>query len=322
MADLPFAIAEIHIRDFRGIDDLKMSFCGPDGKTPNELVVIGGPNGTGKTAVLEACLLVTGHEDVLTGSKGKTAIRKGASKFFIDATLMDQGKERRVQYHSGRQEHFLIPCLYFSSRRVLSLVGAVGVTTGPDAVKLPETEENRLGIVKQYLTNARLFELFPTDKPISNGSYQSAIAALNSAWTQFYPGEDFALEPAGSDPTSGFDLFLNSSQVARLPVDQMSSGQLELFVFIASVLTWPANSGLIVIDEPELHLDTDWHRTIVRIIQQLKPRCQLIVATHSPDIYDSATSFERHFLVEEDDVRAKIWENVQKTSVGGAVDAS
>lgn len=65
--------------------------------------------------------------------------------------------------------------------------------------------------------------------------------------------------------------------------------------------------GIVLIDEPELHLDPLWHRSLLRSISALKPKCQIIAATHSPEVFDSVRSFERHFLVPADDPRAQAW---------------
>ena len=69
--------------------------------------------------------------------------------------------------------------------------------------------------------------------------------------------------------------------------------------------------GIIFVDEPELHLDPQWHRLILRSLMRLQPRAQLVVATHSPEIYDAAASYERHFLVPEGDPRAHLWRPVE-----------
>ena len=59
MAQPSIALTELSIRDFRGIDKLDLVFRRPDGQ-PNSLVVLAGPNGSGKTAVLEAALIAAG----------------------------------------------------------------------------------------------------------------------------------------------------------------------------------------------------------------------------------------------------------------------
>ncbi len=123
----------------------------------------------------------------------------------------------------------------------------------------------------------------------------------------FYPAQSFVVEPVSDDPEGGFDMFLNRPNQPRLAVDLLSSGQIELLTFAGDLITsnWP--QGIILIDEPELHLDPQWHRQVLKTLKFLKPECQIIVATHSPEIYDSVLSFERHFLVPDDDPRAKAW---------------
>ena len=52
-------IKKLEIYNFRGVDEIKLDFTGPGGK-PLNLIVLTGKNGTGKTAVLEACTIVAG----------------------------------------------------------------------------------------------------------------------------------------------------------------------------------------------------------------------------------------------------------------------
>src|SRR5207247_1652919 len=102
--------------------------------------------------------------------------------------------------------------------------------------------------------------------------------------------------------------YLRTDGGERVPVDALSSGQLELFALFGSLLRLNFEEGVLVIDEPELHLDPQWHAVMLRAIRQALPKVQLIVATHSPRVYDSVMSFQRHFLVSEADPRAKAWQ--------------
>ena len=175
-----------------------------------------------------------------------------------------------------------------------------------------KNEQNRLWNIKQYFVNARAHDLYSSgnasSKPLSESRFTLAISGLNRAWQMFYPGQWFTVEPVSDEPESGFDIFLNRPNQPKLAIDLLSSGQIEIFTFAGDLIIskWP--QGIIVIDEPELHLDPQWHRQVLKALQFLKPECQIIVATHSPEIYDSVLSFERHFLVPEDDPRAKVWE--------------
>ena len=68
---------------------------------------------------------------------------------------------------------------------------------------------------------------------------------------------------------------------------------------------------LVLMDEPELHLDPAWHTLFVRSMRESFPGTQFLLATHSPDIYDSVYSFQRRLLLPEDDPRLKAWHNAQ-----------
>jgi predicted ATPase len=121
--------------------------------------------------------------------------------------------------------------------------------------------------------------------------------------------EDLFVDLVEPDEAAGgsFDVFLRRAGGPSIPVDELSSGQLELFLFFSALVLNDESDGIVFIDEPELHLDPQWHATILRTLMELQPRAQFIVATHSPAIYETAKSYERHFLVPEDDPRAGIW---------------
>jgi len=317
------ALASVSIRDFRGIDTLDLDFRGPDGN-PNSLVVLAGPNGCGKTAALEAALLMVGGHDLVVGRLDKDAIRRGASRYSIEASVKCGEQYLSKKHQSGRPPTPLriqIPHCYFSSWRAPQLPGPLDVTVGKPGRRPAKGHENRLLHVKQRLVNAAAVELFQKSLP-PFGRYSSWIRAINEAWSGFYPDthQTFAVElvtPGDGDSSGSFDVFLRAPDGFRLEVDLLSSGQIELFLFLGELALNDDREGIIFIDEPELHLDPQWHRVIVRSLRHLQPRAQLIVATHSPEIYDAAASYERHYLVPEHDPRSWLW--AQQRSVESGV---
>jgi hypothetical protein len=310
-------IASLSIRDFRGIDRLELDFRGPDGY-PNSLVVLAGPNGCGKTTVLEAALILAGGIKLVAGPCGRRAIRRGSTDYEIHAEFQagEQNFSRRdapgltgPAFSDHPIQHW-----YFSSWRAPSLVGSLNPTVGRPGRRLAKTDQNRLRNVKQLLVNAATVERFETPLP-QLGRYSAIIQEINDAWREFYPdaGQTFAVEivsPTEPD-IGGFDVYLRSPEGPRLEVDLLSSGQLELFLFLSALALNEDREGIIFIDEPELHLDPQWHRLIMRSLMRLQPRAQLVVATHSPEIFDAAASYERHFLVPEGDPRAHLWRPVE-----------
>lgn len=67
-----------------------------------------------------------------------------------------------------------------------------------------------------------------------------------------------------------------------LPIAQLSSGEKHLIKILLSSLA--AGSNAILIDEPELSLHLDWQTVFVSTIRSLNPGCQLILASHSPEV--------------------------------------
>ena len=113
MPDLHAGIREIHIRNFRGIDELKLSFVGPR-DYPTQIVVLGGPNGSGKTSVLEACVMAGGHGGLIRGKAGPQAIRAGADDYRIEAVIQVQQTQTKVICDSRRTGRIVVPFVYYS----------------------------------------------------------------------------------------------------------------------------------------------------------------------------------------------------------------
>lgn len=313
------ALESLSIRNFRGIDHLDLAFVGPDG-LPNPLVVLAGPNGSGKTAVLEAALIAAGGTDLLVGASGRRAVRKGADDYRIEATLQINGSSHEIQATSDAPPPTpRLPHWYFSSWRAPLHVGSLGVTVGKPGRKPRKNDANRLWNVKQILVNAAAKAHFPGEQRSFIHTYNDWMETIHQAWLEFYPESDGRFEVEIVDPSDAeadaegvgaFDLYYKRAGAPRLEIDYLSAGQLELFLFLAALVLNDGREGIVFIDEPELHLDPQWHRLIVRSLVRLQPNAQFIVATHSPQIYDAARSYERHFLVPDDDPRARLWPTV------------
>ena len=317
----PIALTSLKIRDFRGIENLELDFRGPDG-LPNNLVVLAGPNGSGKTGVLEAALILSGGHKLAVGSRGVRAIRRGATDYLIEASFMRNGNEVSVSdVPTADPPGYLLSeratkasVWYFSSWRAPNLVGAVNVSVGKPGRRPEKTDPNRLLNVKQQLVNAAAVQRFRSQKPLVDTSYDIWVGQINQAWKNFYPDREdlFVVDLVDSElqGDGAFEVYFCPENSPPIPVDDLSAGQLELFLFLAALVLNDERKGIVFIDEPELHLDPQWHAPIIRTLMGLQPKAQFIVATHSPQIYEAAMSYERHFLVPEDDPRARAWPGV------------
>ena len=67
-----------------------------------------------------------------------------------------------------------------------------------------------------------------------------------------------------------------------ISINQLSAGEKHLIKILLAAMSSRENS--ILIDEPELSLHIDWQKNFVSTVQALNPSCQLLLASHSPEI--------------------------------------
>lgn len=292
-------IKKLTISNFRGIKHLDLDFSNNNGVGQN-LIILAGINGAGKTSILEALLLLLGRKNMLPerNQREQFDIRAGSNGYEISATIEFEGIDFNVIKTSGSTTHTEqlkafyqktenIPVEYFPSWRIPKLVGSVSVTTGKKGKRPMNTMENRLWRLKQYfvdLTARKSFTKSGEEQKKTEDASQEALLKLNRIWKLMYPqrNETLAAEIAGEDILEGFDLYLLGRTDERIPVDSLSSGELELLTMLGRFIKDDFTNGIILLDEPELHLHPSWHRIVVTALQEFLPKSQIIVATHSP----------------------------------------
>lgn len=64
----------------------------------------------------------------------------------------------------------------------------------------------------------------------------------------------------------------------------LSSGEKQILILLTQALLSSQSPVVYVADEPELSLHVSWQEKLLGSLTRLAPKCQFIVATHSPDI--------------------------------------
>lgn len=67
-------------------------------------------------------------------------------------------------------------------------------------------------------------------------------------------------------------------------IDMLSSGEKQLFILLGEALLQEGRPVVFISDEPELSLHVAWQSVLFENVRKLNPSCQIICATHSPDI--------------------------------------
>lgn len=70
----------------------------------------------------------------------------------------------------------------------------------------------------------------------------------------------------------------------ELSLEQLSSGEKQLFILLTEALLQRGRPFIFIADEPELSLHIGWQKRILSVIKALNPHSQIIVATHAPEV--------------------------------------
>lgn len=87
-----------------------------------------------------------------------------------------------------------------------------------------------------------------------------------------------------------YEMFLKR-EGKEFRMDQLSSGETEILNFLLGILSTDIRNGLIVIDEPELHLHPRWQTVLLELFSDLEELTgnQFIFTTHSPGFITDET---------------------------------
>jgi len=79
--------------------------------------------------------------------------------------------------------------------------------------------------------------------------------------------------------------FKKEGQSEIIDIEKLSSGEKQILYILFRVFFQNQQPYILLLDEPEISLDTDWQKLLINYIRELNPNCQVIAATHSPSIF-------------------------------------
>ncbi|MDE6769284.1 MAG: ATP-binding protein [Muribaculaceae bacterium] len=83
-----------------------------------------------------------------------------------------------------------------------------------------------------------------------------------------------------------------------ISLDQLSSGEKQLLLILTTVFLQEETPNVLLMDEPEISLHISWQDKLITTLRELNPNCQLILTTHSPNIF--ANGWENKLVFMED----------------------
>ncbi len=284
-------LLSVEIEGFRCITEkIRLDLRASDGKSPLSFAAIVGPNGSGKTTILEAIAGLISR--VMAG-----AFSGGVEKAqHIDLELSSGPRLRlhRGRLRCGDRSQLIAPdaealdrTLYFPSGHDPYLVENLALEAESRADPQPlrsllfRASPTRIHLVHQWLLRQELLGQTATD----------LWAILN----EFMGG----LEYLGVNSDDHVLSFRSHGEVVGF--NQLSSGQRRAIILFAEAFMHCAPDGILLFDEPEAHFHPSWQRRLRGALTQLLPEGQIILATHSPFIVDGLDAAELHILGPVDD---------------------
>lgn len=148
--------------------------------------------------------------------------------------------------------------------------------------------ENNYKTVKQFLVN------LITDKKVEaiTDKNQMVLDKIKIAFKIFFPNKEFLEQLSRTDNLKDYRLMIKNEDGSIVDLDQLSSGEREIIAFFTFLCTKSINNSILIIDEPELHLHAKWQSILLYAIREIFPDSQLFLATHSNEIYQSASDSE------------------------------
>ncbi|AFO46528.1 MULTISPECIES: AAA family ATPase [Pseudomonas putida group] len=330
-------LRELEVSNYRPFRSERFAFS-------ERVTVIAGVNGRGKSAILDGLsLLLSRLLPQVTPARGgykylkPQDVHQGeqALKISLSASFEDIPINFTIDYApaEGMKPGKLLPQIRQEIRRIYGdpqRVGdaapiAVYYTTDRAAYRLPKRLLTGLPQGQSAAYHGALFNR-QIDFRDFMGRYrgwadsiargedrdqknQRTLEMIDRAVQEFLPG--FSDVRVGLDPLR----LLVSKQGQILDLTQMSDGERSLLAMMIDlcrrlVLANPElddplqGTGVVLIDEVELHLHPQWQRGIVEKLRRTFPRMQFILTTHSPFVVQTLRPGELRLLGENLDDEA------------------
>jgi len=298
-------VKELQLSNFRGFESLTLQFH-------EQLTVLVGVNGSGKTSVLDAVVRAMPRAQGGSERIAPLEVRNGADDATVRVSLIVQGKSIESETSTGRKGPPVVAPGYVGGMAPIFVYFAVG-RHARDATPAATEAENwgradswtAQGITKF----SAFFRWFREREDLENEQIRlrrdyrdGQLEAVRAAITRSLPayGAPRVFRSRG-DQTAKFrgPVLLVSRGGQDFSFDQLSEGERILVAMVADIARrlCIANDadplegkGVVLIDEIELHLHPKWQAEIIPALRRTFPNLQFIVTTHSPIVLSRVPS--------------------------------
>ncbi|WP_029758497.1 AAA family ATPase [Fusobacterium nucleatum] len=301
-------IEKVHIKNIKGIKDLELSFRKDDKIL--DLIVLAGINGSGKTTILESIKDFFDNRNIDFNDIEKSNIyleiffedfeREKIIPFInIDSqnniyqvfhmlgSYNSYMKENKGLYHQLAKKLENPPkIIYVPANNSFGKVETASTTLSKNYQLINIIDSVAMRDIPSYIATRRNYlatiEEDLTMKEITN----KVVNEINDIFNILEL--DVKLKGFSKDEKT-LPIFENSAG-EEFDINDLSSGEKQLFLRTLSIKMLEPDNSIILIDEPELSLHPKWQQRIIEVYKKIGENNQIIVATHSPHILGSVSN--------------------------------
>ena len=305
-------IEKVHIKNIRGIKDLELSFKKDDKIL--DVIVLAGVNGSGKTTILESIENFFNNKNVNYDEPEKSNVNldiffeefeknniEEAEKnckdrrehklqdFFYGLMNYEYSRKNKGEYYDNLiAKKFDTPpkIIYIPAENKFEEIQTYSTTLSKEYKFINTINSNVIKDIPSYIATRRNYlatiEEDLTMKEVTN----KVVNEINSIFDILEL--DVKLKGFSKDEKT-MPIFENSAG-EEFDINDLSSGEKQLFLRTLSIKMLEPNNSIILIDEPELSLHPKWQQRIIEVYKKIGENNQIIVATHSPHILGSVSN--------------------------------
>lgn len=302
-------LERLKLVNFRGFEELDLSF-------EDDITLIAGINGAGKSSLLYALRVLLNEAMPRLAPAGKSRLSFGADDVHLGGAKGElntnlwfniRNRKPRVQIRRGAaaQERQKVDSVALPTQRVARPIHTeplqVAVHFGPKRSLYGRPRTLPMGgpsplllayrdALKDREVRLREFiDWYSAQKRSEADERGHVLETLHRAVTGLIPEFDNLRLQAGPPPQ-----LLVDKAGHPLHLHQLSDGEQSLLALVfdltrrlaianpGSKNTLGKGSGVVLIDEIELHMHPQWQRKVLKRLQDIFPNCQFVVTTHSP----------------------------------------
>ena len=301
-------IEKVHIKNVKGIKDLELSFKKDDKIL--DIIVLAGVNGSGKTTILEAIKDFFDNRNIDFNDIEK-------SNIYLEIFFEDFEREKIIPFINIDSQNNIYQVFhmlgsynsYIKENKGLYHQLAKNFDNPPKIIYLPannsfeEVKTESTTLLKDYQFINIVNSTVMNDIPSYIATRRNYLATIEEDLTMKEVTNKVVNEINGIFDILEIDVRLKgfSKDEKTLPIfensageefyiNDLSSGEKQLFLRTLSIKMLEPNNSIILIDEPELSFYPKWQQRIIEVYKKIGKNNQIIVATHSPHILGSISN--------------------------------